>query len=101
VSGGIPNAHAWPRLPYRRRMNSPVGGSQRSWWPRRSPRSRRLSYVLGAGWLLLAALGVLQFLIGDDAPEWWLAGLEILLALGLGITFLVQGRNADGDKGQD
>jgi cadmium resistance protein CadD (predicted permease) len=79
-------------------MNTPVGGSQRSWWSRRSPRSRRLAYALGAGWLLLAALGVVQFLIADDAPEWWLAGLEILLALGLGITFLVQGRNADGGK---
>jgi hypothetical protein len=59
-----------------------------------------LSYALGAGWLLLAALGVAQFLIGDDAAEWWLAGLEIALALGLGITFLVQGRNADGGKEQ-
>jgi hypothetical protein len=54
-----------------------------------------LSLALGAGWLLLAALGVIQFLIGDNAAEWWLAGLEILIAVGLGITFLVQARNAD------
>jgi len=38
---------------------------------------------------------VIQLLIGDDAPEWWLAGLEIVIALGLGTTFLVQARNAD------
>jgi hypothetical protein len=53
-----------------------------------------LSYALAAGWLILAALGVIQFLIGDDATEWWLAGLEILIALGLGITFLTQARDA-------
>jgi cadmium resistance protein CadD (predicted permease) len=81
-------------------MNTPAGGSQRSWWSRRSPRSQRLSYILAVGWLLLAALGVVQFLIGDDAAEWWLAGLEILVALGLGITFLVQARQADGGEGQ-
>jgi hypothetical protein len=77
-------------------MNTPVGGSQRSWRSRSSPRSQRLSYVLATGWLLLAAVGVVQFLIADDGPEWWLAGLEILVALVLGITFLVQGRKADG-----
>jgi hypothetical protein len=54
-----------------------------------------LSFALGAGWLLLAALGVIQFLVGDDATEWWLAGLEIFIAVGLGITFLVQARRAD------
>ena len=81
-------------------MTNPVGGSQRSWWSRSSPRSQRLSYILAVGWLLLAALGVVQFLIGDDAAEWWLAGLEMLVALGLGITFLVQARQADGGEGQ-
>ena len=54
-----------------------------------------MSYALAAGWLLLAALEVIQFLIGDDASEWWLAGLGILIAVGLGITFLVQARNAN------
>jgi hypothetical protein len=76
-------------------MNTPAGGSKRSWRSRRRPRPRGLSYALAAGWLLLAALGVIQFLIGDDAAEWWLAGLEVFLAIGLGITFLVQARNAD------
>jgi hypothetical protein len=76
-------------------MNTPGGGSKTSRWSRRRPRSRGLSLALGAGWLLLAALGVIQLLIGDDAPEWWLAGLEIVIALGLGTTFLVQARNAD------
>jgi cadmium resistance protein CadD (predicted permease) len=75
-------------------MNTPGGGSKRSWWSRRSPRSSGLSYALAAGWLILAALGVIQFLVGDDAPEWWLAGLEILIALGLGIAFLTQARKA-------
>ena len=76
-------------------MSTPGGGSKTSWWSRRRPRSKGLSIALGAGWLLLAALGLVQFLIGDDATEWWLAGLEIFIAVGLGITFLVQARNAD------
>jgi cadmium resistance protein CadD (predicted permease) len=76
-------------------MSTPGGGSKKYWWSRRRPRSRGLSIALGAGWLLLAALGLVQFLIGDDATEWWLAGLEIFIAVGLGITFLVQARNAD------
>ncbi len=54
-----------------------------------------MSYAVTAGWLLLAALGVIQFLIGDDATEWWLAGLEIFIAIGLGITFLAQARKGD------
>jgi hypothetical protein len=77
-------------------MNDPGGGSQRSRLTRSSPRSRSLSYVLAAGWLILAVLAVVQFLVGDDATEWWLAGLEFLLLLGLGLTFLVQARRADG-----
>jgi hypothetical protein len=76
-------------------MSTPGGGPKTSWWSRRRPRSRGLSFALGAGWLLLAALGVIQFLVGDDATEWWLAGLEIFIAVGLGITFLVQARRAD------
>ncbi len=54
-----------------------------------------MSYALAAGWLLLAALGVIQFLIGDDATEWWLAELEVFIAIGLGITFLAQARKGD------
>ena len=53
-----------------------------------------MSYALAAGLAFLAALGVIQFLVGDDTTEWWLAGLEILIALGLGITFLTQARKA-------
>ena len=79
-------------------MNTPRGGSKRSWWSRGSPRSRGLSFALAVGWLVLAALGVIQFLVGDDAAEWWLAGLEILIALVLGIMFLTQARNAGGGR---
>jgi hypothetical protein len=81
-------------------MNTPGGGSKTSWWSRSSPRSRGLSYALAAGWLVLAALGVIQFLVGDDAAEWWLAGLEILIALALGITFLTQARSAGTGAGR-
>jgi hypothetical protein len=78
-------------------MNTP-GGSSGSWWSRRRPRSRGLSYALAAGWLLLAVLGVVQLLVGDDAAEWWLAGLEIAIAVALGVTFLVDARSADVDR---
>jgi hypothetical protein len=61
------------------------------------PRSRRTSHVLGTLWLFLAALAVVQFVIADDSTERWLAGVQFLLAVGLGIAAFASAKDR-GDR---
>jgi hypothetical protein len=47
-----------------------------------------MSYALGALWLFLAALAVVQSVIADDSTGRWLAALQCVLGVGLGFAAL-------------
>jgi hypothetical protein len=71
-------------------MGTPETGSRGPGRPELSRRSRRWFYAIAAVWLTLAALAVAEWLLAESSEGRWLAGVQCVIGLGLGIAYLVQ-----------
>jgi hypothetical protein len=61
--------------------------SKKPWWFA-GVTSPRTALILGVWWLLFAVIGVAQFTNADDSSSKWLATIQVIGGLLLGVQFL-------------
>ncbi len=63
-------------------------------------KSWRMARVMAAWWLIFAAIGVIQFVITDDAVVRWIATVQCVFGLALSGIFLASARYSHRDRGR-